>query len=65
VKVSLVGCAVKVTALSAILVAATVALGETYAQFPIGASMQTVARDGDAAEAGAALEDLRAPTSGN
>ena len=60
VKASLVSRAVKVAALAAILVAATVALGEnrTYAQFATGASMETVAPDGHAAEAAAALERL-------
>jgi hypothetical protein len=60
VKVSLVGCAVAIAALIAILVAATVALGEnrSYTQSASGASMQTVASDGNAAEAAAALERL-------
>ena len=59
-KVSLVGCAVAIAALIAILVAATVALGEnrSYTQSASGASMQTVASDGNAAEAAAALERL-------
>ena len=59
-KASLLGRAARVAALAAILVAATVALGEnrTYAQSATGASMQTVAPDGGAAEAAAALERL-------
>jgi hypothetical protein len=60
VKASLVGCATTVAALTAIVVAATFALGEnrTCAQSATGASMHTVAPDGGAAEAGATLERL-------
>ena len=59
VKASLVGCAVAVAALTAILAAAAVALGEnrTYAQ-PAGVSTAAVTSDSDAAEAAAALERL-------
>ena len=58
-KASLVGCAVAVAALTAILAAAAVALGEnrTYAQ-PAGVSTAAVTSDSDAAEAAAALERL-------
>jgi hypothetical protein len=60
VKASLVGCATTVAALTAIVVAATFALGgnRTCAQSATGASIQTVAPDGGAAEAAAALERL-------
>ena len=59
-KASLVGCATTVAALTAIVAAATFALGEnrTCAQSATGASIQTVAPDGGAAEAAAALERL-------
>jgi hypothetical protein len=59
VKASLVGCAVAVAALTAILALAAVALGEnrTYAQ-PAGVSTAAVTSDSDAAGAPAALERL-------
>jgi hypothetical protein len=59
VKASLVGCAVAVAALTAILAAAAVALGEnrTYTQ-PVGVSTAAFTSDSDAAEAAAALERL-------
>jgi hypothetical protein len=59
VKASLVGCAFAVAALTAILAAAAVALGEnrTYTQ-PVGVSTAAVKSDSDAAEAAAALELL-------
>lgn len=59
-KASLVGCATTVAALTAIVVAATFALGgnRTCAQSATGESIQTVAPDGGAAEAAAALERL-------
>jgi hypothetical protein len=59
-KASLVGCATTVAALAAIVVAATVAPGEnrTYLQFATGASVETIAPDGHAAQAAAALERL-------
>ena len=65
-KASLVGCATTVAALTAIVVAATFALGEnrTCAQSATGASIQTVAQDGGAAEAAAALERLARATLG-
>ena len=58
-KASLVGCAVAVAALTAILAAAALALGEnrTYAQ-PAGVSTAAVTSDSDAAGAPAALERL-------
>jgi hypothetical protein len=59
VKASLLGCALTVAALTAILAAAPVALGEnrTYAQ-PAGASTGAVTSDSDAGEAAASLERL-------
>ena len=58
-KASLVGCTTTVAALTAIVVAATFALGEnrSCAQSATGASMQTVAPDGGGGnrEAGGAL----------
>ncbi len=60
VKASLVSCAVMVAVLTAILASATVARGENrnYVQSATGTSMVTVAPDGQADEAAAALERL-------